>query len=156
MRIPSRFHRPEISENMLTPMIDVVFNLLIFFVVASALNVQELVLKADLATAGAVPQITPGERTELELPIDEVQIDLREGTNGVTTLTLNGTTYTAFAELRDVLRELASVAPESPVTLRIAPEITAGELLRVYDTCREAGFASIQFATRPVEPEGES
>jgi biopolymer transport protein ExbD len=130
---------------MLTPMIDVVFNLLIFFVVASALNVQELVLKADLAETGSVPGARDVTVPEPALPVDEVRIDLAEGSDGKTTM--NGTTYTAFAELREVLRELASIAPESPVTLRIAPSVTAGELLRVYDTCREAGFVSVQFAT---------
>ncbi|MFM8218471.1 MAG: ExbD/TolR family protein [Planctomycetaceae bacterium] len=147
MRIPSRFQRSDISENMLTPMIDVVFNLLIFFVVASALNVQELVLKADLANEGQVPHAQAAPLTEPDLPLDEVRIDLDEGSDGRTTMRLNGTTYTAFPELREVLRELANIAPESPVTLRIAPSVTAGELLRVYDTCREAGFVSIQFAT---------
>ena len=147
MRIPSRFQRSDISENMLTPMIDVVFNLLIFFVVASVLNVQELVLKADLAETGSVPGARDVTVPEPALPVDEVRIDLAEGSDGKTTMTLNGTTYTAFAELREVLRELASIAPESPVTLRIAPSVTAGELLRVYDTCREAGFVSVQFAT---------
>lgn len=147
MRIPSRFQRSDISENMLTPMIDVVFNLLIFFVVASALNVQELVLKADLAETGSVPGARDVAVAEPALPVDEVRIDLAEGSDGKTTMTLNGTTYTAFAELREVLRELATIAPESPVTLRIAPSVTAGELLRVYDTCREAGFVSVQFAT---------
>ena len=62
MRIPSHTGRTDISENMMTPMIDVVFNLLIFFVCASALNIQELVLKAQVGSAQAsYPATLPAE-----------------------------------------------------------------------------------------------
>jgi len=108
---------------------------------------QELVLKADLADSGTVPPSTVVPRPESELPVDDLLVDLGPGSDGGTAMTLNGTTYTTFDQLRQVLRQLAEIAPESPVTLRIDPAVTAGELLRVYDTCREAGFATIQFAT---------
>ncbi|MCY2963937.1 MAG: biopolymer transporter ExbD [Planctomycetota bacterium] len=91
MRVPSHYSRADISENMMTPMIDVVFNLLIFFVCASALNIQELVLKADLApdgttaTSGAPsPTVDP-----LEAPVDVVSIRLSRRDDGRTIMRLS-------------------------------------------------------------------
>lgn len=154
MRIPSHTTRTDISENMMTPMIDVVFNLLIFFVCASALNIQELVLKADLgksrtesATAGA--SVGPAE----SLPVDEIRVALSLGERRQTVMRLNGTDYESFPALREVLLKLADLAPESPVVLDVADEVEAGEVLRVYDTCRSARFQSIQFSIDlPVGP----
>jgi biopolymer transport protein ExbD len=133
-------------------MIDVVFNLLIFFVCASALNIQELVLKADLA--GVSPeQATPAAAVppSNSLLVDEVRIGLSRGDRGQLRMTLNGTTHESFAALREVLLELAELAPESPVVLDVEGEVEAGEVLRVYDTCRAARFRSIQFALDPAE-----
>jgi biopolymer transport protein ExbD len=58
---------------------------------------------------------------------------------------LNGTEYASFDALQTTLRALAEVQPESPVILDIAPDVAAGEMIRVYDTCRAAGFVSINF-----------
>jgi biopolymer transport protein ExbD len=65
-------------------------------------------------------------------------------------MTLNGTTHESFPALKEVLLELAGLAPESPVVLDVEGDVEAGEVLRVYDTCREALFRSIQFALDPA------
>lgn len=151
MRVPSHFARADISENMMTPMIDVVFNLLIFFVCASALNIQELVLKADLASEGSTPGRSDTAPTidPLEAPVDSVSIRLSQRADGRTIMRLNDTDYDSFEALRDILRELSQIAPESPVILHIEPDVESGEMIRVYDTCRAARFQSIQFAAGP-------
>lgn len=151
MRIPSHTHRADISENMMTPMIDVVFNLLIFFVCASALNVQELALRADLGSS-AVEQATAAAAMEPadSLPVDEIRIELSQGLHGQLVMGLNGVDHESFSTLKEVLLELAGLAPESPVVLDVAGDVEAGEVLRVYDTCRAARFQSIQFALDPA------
>lgn len=149
MRIPSSHARSDISENMMTPMIDVVFNLLIFFVVASALSVHELVLPTDLASQGSVAAAGAATATPvdpLSAPTDIIQIHLRRNEQGQTVVRLNGTDYEDFTALRIVLGELAEIAPESPVVLDIAHDVEAGQMVRVYDTCRSARFETIQFA----------
>jgi biopolymer transport protein ExbD len=151
MRIPSHTSRADISENMMTPMIDVVFNLLIFFVCASALNIQELVLKADLAQAQPEQMTASAAVNSMNsLPVDEVRVGLSRGDRGQLLMTLNGTTHESFPALKEVLLELAGLAPESPVVLDVEGDVEAGEVLRVYDTCREALFRSIQFALDPA------
>jgi biopolymer transport protein ExbD len=146
MKLPQASTRGDISENVMTPMIDVVFQLLIFFVYAAALGAHELLLPADLASAGAVAaevkSVAPEEPTQ-----DEVWVYLTVDEQGQTRMNLNGTDYGSFAALRAVLQELAALAPESPVVLDIAGEVAAGEMIKVYDTCREAGFRAIHFNT---------
>jgi biopolymer transport protein ExbD len=151
MRIPAHGQRADISENMMTPMIDVVFNLLIFFVCASALNIQELALRADLGrsrseqtTAAAAIDVTNS------LPADEVRIELSLGQRGQLVMRLNGVDHESFPALKEVLIELAELAPESPVVLDVEGAVEVGEVLRVYDTCRAARFRSIQFALDPA------
>lgn len=52
MRVPTNYSRGSLGFNM-TPMIDVVFLLIIFFLVSSHLAQQEVQLELDLPTAGS-------------------------------------------------------------------------------------------------------
>jgi biopolymer transport protein ExbD len=142
MRVPSSTRRQDISENMMTSMIDVVFLLLIFFVCAAAGAVYELLLPTDLSKSGGTGTKATAEPAT---SVDEVWIYLSVSPGGETLMVLNGTEYQAFGDLRLVLLSLADVAPESPVILDIAPDVKAGEMVKVYDTCRAAGFRSINF-----------
>ncbi len=136
---------------MMTSMIDVVFLLLIFFVCAAAGNVYELLLPTELAASGSVETASPVARPK---PVDEVWIYLTVGDDGRTLMKLNGTEHESFDDLQQVLTSLAEIAPESPVILDIAPAVEAGQMVRVYDTCRAAHFQSISFSARaqPSEP----
>lgn len=145
MKVPTSRTHSDISENMMTSMIDVVFLLLIFFVVAAAGNIYELLLPTDLAASGSVASNIPVEQPK---PVDEVWIFLSVGEQGQTVMKINGTEYDSFAALKGVLLALAEVAPESPVILDISPDVEAGEMVRVYDTCRAAKFQSISFNAR--------
>ena len=133
------------SENMMTSMIDVVFLLLIFFVCAAAGNVYELLLPTELSASGAVEAIRPVEK---QAPVDEIWIHLSVGDDGRTIMQLNGTEYRSFDELRQVLATLAEIVPDNPVILDIAPDVVAGTMVQVYDTCRAARFQSIHFAAK--------
>jgi biopolymer transport protein ExbD len=151
MRVPTHHARGDISENMMTSMIDVVFLLLIFFVCAAAGNVYEFLLPTDLAASGAIESAAAAEA---QAPVDEIWVYLTADPAGGTTMRLNGTEYTTFDELRQVLRSLAEIAPESPVILDIAPDVEAAEMIRVYDTCRAAHFRAINFNAHSAPPAG--
>lgn len=155
MKVPSSTRRQDISENMMTSMIDVVFLLLIFFVCAAAGNVYELLLPTDLAKSGGTGASAAAEPAA---PVDEVWVYLSVGPGGETSMQLNGTDYRSFEDLRLVLMSLAEVAPESPVILDIAADVKAGEMVKVYDTCRAAGFHSINFnaGTSATPPQASS
>lgn len=135
----------------MTPMIDVVFLLLIFFVCASIGQIRESTLSTPLA-AGS---IEAADATEAPKPLGEVWVRLARrgaGEAAVTTAEVNNQLYEDWERLRGTLRELASVAPEIPVILDIGPSVPVGDFVDIYDTCRSAGFDNIQFATAPQPP----
>ena len=68
MRIPSFSKGGEVGFNM-TPMIDVVFQLIIFFLVSSHLAKQEVQLKLPLPTAQTGLQEKPSEKPRLTVNV---------------------------------------------------------------------------------------
>lgn len=132
----------------MTPMIDVVFLLLIFFVCASIGQIRESTLPTPLA-AGSIEAVDAVEAPE---PLGEVWVKLSRrdaGEGVVTTAEVNNQLYDDWDRLRSTLRELASVAPEIPVILDIDHGVPVGDFVDILDTCRSAGFDNVQFATAP-------
>jgi biopolymer transport protein ExbD len=118
----------------LTPMIDVVFLLLCFFVTSQIFAQWETEIDVALPTAatGGMPQRLPGE----------VIINVRaDGTAVVNGQNLDD------AQLRSMMDRLVQLFPGQPVLLR-ADKATAYEhVVRVLDTCRQADIWNISFAT---------
>ena len=137
----------------MTPMIDVVFLLLIFFISASANQIKELLLPTELATGS----IESTEVVPEEKPLGEVWLKLKQRDNQ-TIVELNDREYSQFDQLKQTLVELAELAPEIPVILDIEENVPLGEMIRVYDTSLAAGFQSIHFATdiNKVTPKAKS
>lgn len=126
----------------MTPMIDVVFLLLIFFISASANQIREFLLPTELATGS----IESTETVPQEKPLGEVWLKLKYR-DDQTIVELNDREYAQFDQLKQTLTELAELAPEIPVILDINEDVPLGEMIRTYDTCLAAGFQSINFAT---------
>jgi biopolymer transport protein ExbD len=149
MKIPvSHQQSREHDDSFMTPMIDVVFLLLIFFVCASTGQIRESSLPTPLA-AGSIEAVDPVESPK---PLGEVWVRLiRQGAGEgvVTSAEVNNQLYEDWNRLRRTLRELASVAPEIPVILDIDHGVPVGDFVDIFDTCRSAGFDNIQFATAP-------
>ena len=125
----------------MTPMIDVVFLLLIFFICASARNTREALLPANLPpgsieTAHAVAAVQ----------IDQAFVKLKRKPDGTTTAEINGTEYAELELLEAQLRALAEVGPEVPVILEIEGGVPFGDVIRVYDLCQRLKFSTIKFA----------
>jgi biopolymer transport protein ExbD len=143
MRIPSHHHRDEPREDLaMTPLIDVVFLLLIFFVCASVGQLREALLPTRLA-AGAVASEEPIEQPN---SLGEVWLYLKQNHANQTVFEVNNQKIAEFADLRELLVELAIAARELPVILDIAPDVPVGDFIRVFDACREANFDSVHFA----------
>jgi biopolymer transport protein ExbD len=143
MRIPSTHDRDDVRENTaMTPMIDVVFLLLIFFVCASVGQIRESILPTDLATGS----IDSPNVHEIERPLGEMWLRLDRAEER-TMVEVNNRRLADFGELQTLLTSMAEVARDMPVILDIAPQVPLGDLIRVYDTCRASGFESINFAT---------
>ncbi|REJ80784.1 MAG: biopolymer transporter ExbD [Planctomycetota bacterium] len=153
MRLPTQYGtQNRRDQDAMTPMIDVVFQLLIFFVVASTGQVAEAFLPTELSAGGTVT--APVDPMEREPWADEVWVELIFDENEAKTLAdLNGTLYEDLTVLTGVLRQLAEVSRESPVILDIGGDVPLGDVILVYDVCRAAGFDSVNFAADPSNGE---
>lgn len=137
----------------MTPMIDVVFLLLIFFVCASIGQIPESLLPTPLSSGS----LEATEQVDVPQPLGEVWVKLRRVVGpeeSITRAELNDQTYDDWTELRGTLKELASVAPEIPVILDIGATVPVGDLVDIYDTCRGAGFDTVKFAATAPQPAG--
>lgn len=133
------------DDSFMTPMIDVVFLLLIFFVCASIGQIPESLLPTPLSSGA----LEAADQVDVPKPLGEVWVKLRRihgPEETVTRAELNDQVYDDWAQLRGTLRELAAVAPEIPVILDIGQAVPVGDLVDIYDTCRAAGFDSVKFA----------
>ena len=147
MRIPA--HRPEFENNSMTPMIDVIFQLLIFFVCASAGQTQEAHLPTELAP-GSIESVNP---VVVERPFGEVWLRLHRRDDEIqkakrTVVELNDREYSDERLLRQTLIALAETTPEIPVILDIDGPVPLGDVVRIYDACQSAHFRQVSFATK--------
>jgi biopolymer transport protein ExbD len=118
----------------MTPMIDVVFLLLCFFVTSQVFSQWETEIDITLPTAktGQTPQRLPGE------------IIVNINANGQ--IVVNGRPLDDPG-LAGMLKRLAELFPGQPVLLR-ADKATAYEhVIHVLDLCRQADIWNISFAT---------
>ena len=128
-------------QTAMTPLIDVVFQLLIFFICASTGHIKELLLVTDFRNGS----VSPATSTEVEKPLGEVWLRLNRA-DDETVYRIEEREIRDVTELGPILKTLGSVAPEIPVNLDIAADVPLGDVIRAYDACRAARFRTINFA----------
>ncbi len=129
--------RADMSGNM-TPMIDVTFLLLIFFVVATNFAKQEGTLASklpDLSPAGNPPQIPP-----LELVVSEPS-------EGVVEVRMNNTPV-RISELYNELERIKGSYPTGETTVVLKPNRDVGweHVLATYNATLRAGYRKINWS----------
>lgn len=133
MRISVEEGTEELALN-LTSLIDVVFLLLIFFMVATTFLDPEREIGIELPTADSA-------ETRAELP-DELVINVgREGQ-----LTLGGRSLDRAGLDAELLR-VARRAPETPVTIRGDRLVHHEDIVGVMDACGTAGLSNLAVGT---------
>lgn len=134
----------ELPSFQITPMIDVVFLLLTFFVSTSIFSQWESEIDIQLPTAesGTIPDRLPGEII--------INLD-REGV-----ITVNQHALST-AELFEKCQRLVRIYPGHPVVIRSDKATRYEHLVAVIDTCRQAGIGNLSFATAMTDegPEGD-
>lgn len=123
----------------LAPMIDIVFLLLIFFIVTWQFTKSETELSVSVPTAqeGADPQ----------RQIGEIQINILADQ----TIRIDGSTL----DLEQLLEKLAKIAEKfenQPVRIRGDGGVAYQRIVEVIDTCQKAGIWNISFATQRPTP----
>ncbi|QDU63884.1 Biopolymer transport protein ExbD/TolR [Planctomycetes bacterium Pan216] len=125
----------------MTPMIDVIFLLLVFFLATAGLALPEALLPTYLPSSG----LTADSPLEAPDDVELIQIKLR-GREDSFRMLLNDRPITTMIEMREKLRTLGSVTPDAPVILDIGPDVRLGRFVDLYDQCRQSGLWAINFA----------
>ena len=130
---------PEAIGFQLAPMLDVVFLLLIFFVVTQKFILNEQDLKVKVPTA-------PKTTEEASRAIDEIIINAREE-NGELIITIDREVFTR-EKLLAMLRRMIAVNPNQPVRIRGDAEMRWQKVADVISTCSQAGVWNVSFSNQ--------
>jgi len=134
MQVPRLLRTGEASINM-TPMIDVVFQLIIFFLVSSHLAKQEVQLKLPLPKAASGEQESQSDTPKLTINV------LADGT-----LLLAGRPVTV-TDLRTRLRDrLAELGDDAEVRIRSHRDVPYENVEPLLVACAKAGVWNVTFA----------
>ncbi len=148
MRRPP-FHRDQRGrfDVKMTPMIDVIFLLLIFFVCTASFRSPEQVLPTRLSLPGVVPSDVPPDPEQLDLEEIVVEV-LWRNVDGRwrAQWQINDRDYGQLEEVRAVLVSVRQLKSDLPVILDVEPDVPMEDVIDVYDLCREVGLERVQFA----------
>lgn len=127
----------------MTPMIDVVFLLLVFFVWTASIQMVEYLLPSSLIA-------TPGGQSSTQDPppppdfepvvVKIVWLADRPG------WIINGNAVRRFADVKATLASVAEIKSDVPLIIDPEQIVPLGDVIDVYDVARLSGFEKIQFA----------
>ena len=147
MRRRSPFARRESLEITMTPMIDVVFLLLVFFVWTASFQVVEYLLPSELSSL-------PGNLAAVEDPPPDADFE-----NVVVRIhwignqpgwTINDQQADSLDQLHQRLQAIARVKQDAPVILHPDEDVPLGDVIDVFDISRPVGFEKIQFVAGEI------
>lgn len=131
--MPSEEDQPEVQ---MAPLIDCVFLLLIFFLVATTMKKHEPELPIDLPFSGA-SVLAPKESGQLVLGLDE------KGQRYV-----NGEIVTTEM-LHRAIRKRAEISTTGKVRIDADENVRYADLIQLVELCQFEGLRNIAFHTRP-------
>ena len=128
----------------MTPMIDVVFLLLVFFIWTASFQIVEHVLPGNMSLEQGEAAVSVLEPPP-EADFDDVVIRILS-LDGKAAWRLNDAPVADLDELGKRLAQIASVKTDAPVILHPDRASMLGDVIDAYDAARLAGFAQVQFA----------
>jgi len=126
----------------MTPMIDVVFLLLIFFVCTASFPIAEETLPVHLLASERASEV----RSTAPLPNTNPLVIKLRISNQRAEWSIEGRTYGALVEVRRMLTAVAAIDARLTVILDVEADVPMSTAIDLYDACRLAGFTAIQFA----------
>ena len=147
MKVP-RANNDDSLELKMTPMIDVVFLLLVFFVWTSSFEIPEFDLPSAIAEPPAGGVEVNSEQPPPTEVFDEIVIRLTRP-EAILLIDLNGQPVSGVADLRKRLGDIIELGVQPPVIVDPSDEVTMNHAVEVYDAAREAGADRVLFAAQP-------
>ena len=146
MKLPQTSNDNSLELKM-TPMIDVVFLLLVFFVWTSSFELPEFDLPGSLAELPMGTAETSTDTPPVE-KFDEIIIRLLwQGEE--TQIMLNGQEMEQMSDLKARLAEITSLGVQPPVIVDPDEKVTMDLAVQAYDAARAAGVDRVLFAAKP-------
>ena len=146
MRIPSIHNRDSSAHDVaMTPMIDVVFLLLIFFVWTASFQTVELLLPSRLSVSegrGDDSEVSPEQ-----LDVEQVVIRITKTAETVRWI-VNDESLPDLAAVGRRLAAVARVRKDIPVIVDPDDLVRLGIVIEAYDLATSHGFENIQFTTK--------
>ncbi len=143
----SRKAAAEEAELQLTPMIDVTFLLLIFFLCSIRFKVLDGKLVSHLPREAGVNTFAPtGEFERIDIVLSRTK-SARAGFS----IRLNGKDIPDLCSLGSVLRNLHRREPGLAVAIHPGEKIEHGHVVAVVNECLRAGFTRIAFSGTPLD-----
>ena len=131
----------------MTPMIDVVFLLLVFFVWTSSFELPEFDLPGSLAELPMGSAEVSSDKLPVE-KFDEIIIRLVWQVEG-TEIVLNGQPLDRLTDIKDRLTEITALGVQPPVIVDPDEKVTMAIAVQAYDAARAAGIDRVLFAAKP-------
>lgn len=136
-------------DTAMTPMIDVVFLLLVFFVWTASFQIIEQILPSEMSAQMGSDPIDAADPPP-EQDFDDVVV--RIGWDGANpTYTINEQPLATLADVGQQLKTIAAIQTEAPVILHPQPIVPLGYVIETYDVAKVSGFAKVAFAVNPQE-----
>ena len=146
MRRPSIYtDRREPLDVKMTPMIDVVFLLLIFFVWTASFQIIEHVLPSSVSEVSGTGSVPPDEPPPPEADFHDIVVRILWADGRVSWRVGEQ----AYSELNGVEQRLALIFranDEAPVIIDPDDETPFGNVIEVYDLSRQVGFREVKLA----------
>ncbi len=136
-------------DSMMTPMIDVVFLLLVFFLTTASFQRPEKLLSGAISAESK--SISGQEDTPMEVPpIDDLSdcvIKIRVQ-DGKLVYRWNNVPIESLGALRQRVQAALQVRADIPIIVDPDDEVLAGDALRVYDIAKRFGALSVFMVAR--------
>lgn len=129
-------NRREVSQLDMTPLVDVVFNLLIFFMLSTTF----------VTTPGIKINLPEASSKELKVQEKEVRIALtRKGK-----IYLNRK-HVTLDDVKKILKQKARINPKMLVIIQADAQVTHGKVVQIMDIAKSSGLNKLAIATRPIK-----
>ena len=128
----------------MTPMIDVVFLLLVFFVWTASFAIVEQVMPSQLSQAAGsdpVENVAVPEPADLDNLVIRIKVE-----NGIPTWFVGDQPLESLDAVRQQLIAIAQISTDAPVILYPDQNVPLEHIVNAWDTAKVSGFAKVQFA----------
>jgi len=125
------------SELPISSMVDVVFLLLVYFIVVQKPITDERLLKASLPSKPKVPVMTKVNPDFVRIEVKKSSLD-----NAHYYYKLNGKTW-SDTKLFSVLKHMGKINPETSIVINCGPNAKHEKLITLLDACNEAELENL-------------